>query len=486
MILKIKSGTSVDAFLLAFVKCVTTLLGLLSVRIISDNFSYLEYGTYNQAILIASSISSITIIGFTDATNYYFNRFSEEKQSQEKYLSTIVTFQLCVGLIAFVFILLAKNALSSFMDNNELNGAIQWVALTPLLTNIIAIQQIIFISIGKSRIIAVRNFVISIIKLLAVFISVYITNNIVTILVTMLLFDIFQMLYFSVSLSRYGIKVQLNYFNLKTLKSILNYSIPLGLFIVTNTLMCETDKYIVSCLSDSETFAIYSNSSRILPFAILTDAFTTVLIPIITKSIYNNQHSQLLSTYKNYLNLSFVIMWILISGAIISSPELIQLLYGTKYVVGLSIFIIYLLVTLVKFANFSFIFSCAGQTKTILNISLIALVSNAILSLVLYYIIGVVGCALATLLVSIFVSFYYLLKTRAILNTSFSQLMDFRAQIRVILYSVPIAIILYLFNTIFDEVSYILRLIFSYGTYVIMLIVINRVQLKRYLIELNK
>ena len=75
MISKIKSGTSVDAFLLAFVKCVTSLLGLLSVRIISDNFSYLEYGTYNQAILIASSISSITIMGFTDATNYFFNRF---------------------------------------------------------------------------------------------------------------------------------------------------------------------------------------------------------------------------------------------------------------------------------------------------------------------------------------------------------------------------------------------------------------------------
>jgi len=485
MTLKIKSGTSVDAILLAVVKCMTTILGLLTVRIISDNFTYSEYGTYNQAILIASSISSITILGFTDATNYYFNKFSSEKKSQEEYLSTIVIFQLCVGVIVCIFLILTQNSISDLMDNKELRGLIKWVALTPLLSNIIAIQQILFISIGKSKIIALRNFVISILKLFAVLLSVYFTKSIVTILAALLIFDIIQMFYFSAFLSRYGIQIHLKLFNLKNLRYILSYSLPLALFIVTNALMRETDKYIVSIFSNSENFAIYSNASRILPFAIIVDAFTTVLIPFITKCLHSNLLEKLVTTYKSYLNFSFVVMWIFITGAIISSSELMELLYGDKYVIGLPIFITYLLVSLVKFANFSFIFSCAGQTKIILKTSVIALLANIILSLLLYYMIGPIGCAIATLIVSIWVAFYYFYKTKTILNISPCQLIDFRTVFRIILQSLLVAVALYLLNMLLDDMYYVVRLVLTYGLYVLVLVVLNKELLKRYLVELN-
>ena len=485
MTLKIKSGTSVDAILLAVVKCMTTILGLLTVRIISDNFTYSEYGTYNQAILIASSIASITILGFTDATNYYFNKFNSDKNRQEQYLSTIVIFQLSVGLIAFVFLILTQKGISTIMDNNDLSGLIKWIALTPLLSNIIAIQQILFISIGKSKIIALRNLVISILKLFAVLVSVYFTQSIVTILAAVLIFDIIQMLYFHAVLSGYGIQIHLKLFNLKNLRYILSYSLPLALFIVTNALMRETDKYIVSIFSNSENFAIYSNASRILPFAIIVDAFTTVLIPFITKCLHSNLLEKLVTTYKSYLNFSFVIMWIFITGAIISSPELMELLYGDKYVIGLPIFITYLLVSLVKFANFSFIFSCAGQTKIILKTSVIALLANIILSLLLYYMIGSIGCAIATLIVSIWVAFYYFYKTKTILNTSPCQLIDFRTVSRIILQSLLVAVPLYLLNMLLDDMSYVVRLVLTYGLYVLVLVVLNKELLKRYLVELN-
>ena len=126
-----------------------------------------------------------------------------------------------------------------------MSGVIKWIAFTPLLSNIIAIQQILFISIGKSRIIAVRNVLISLLKLLAVLISVYLTNSIVTILALILLFDIFQALYFAISLHKYGIIISLRVFSFKTLRCILSYSIPITIFLITNVLMRDTDKYIV-------------------------------------------------------------------------------------------------------------------------------------------------------------------------------------------------------------------------------------------------
>ena len=485
MISKIKSGTSLDAILLAFVKCVTTVIGLLTIRIISDKFSYSDYGTYNQAILIASSVASITILGFTDATNYYFNKFTSQKVLQTEYLSTILIFQLFIGVLAFILLILGQGVLSELMNNQDLGYVIKWIALTPLLSNIIAIQQILFISLGKSKIIALRNLIISVIKLLAVLVSVYCTNNIVTILAAMLLFDIIQVFYFGTVLSRYGIEITIKKFKQKNLRRILSYSIPLALFIVTNTLMRETDKYIISCFSNSETFAIYSNASRILPFAIIVDSFTTVLIPFITKCLHTEQREKLIVTYKSYLNFCFIITWILITGAILCAADFMELLYGSKYTVGLPIFIVYLLVSLVKFANFSFIFGCAGHTKIVFKISLIALLFNIILSLLLFYFFGPIGCAIATLIVSIFVTFYYICKTESILSISAIYLVDWRNWLRVVVQSLFLSVLIFLINSLFEEVYYLFRLVFSYGVYVILLVVFNREYLKRMIVELN-
>lgn len=485
MTLKIKSGASVDAILLTIVKFFTIVIGLLTVRIISIHFSYSDYGTYNQAILIASSVSSITILGFTDAANYYFNKFSSQRDAQLEYISNIIIFQIILGILAFIILFWGHRLLSNLMDNNELSGVIKWIAFTPLLSNIIAIQQILFISIGKSRIIAVRNVLISLLKLLAVLISVYLTNSIVTILALILLFDIFQALYFAISLHKYGIIISLRVFSFKTLRCILSYSIPITIFLITNVLMRDTDKYIVSILSNPETFAIYSNASRILPFSIIVDSFTTVLIPFITRYLHNQKYENLIDTYRNYLNLSFVIIWILVTGALLCSSDLIELLYGNKYSIGLPIFIVYMVVSLVKFANFSLIFSCAGETKIILKISAISLSINIILSLILFYFWGPIGCAIATLIISVFTVFCYFIKTKEILKVSPLGLIEVRDMFYLILQSLFWACLVFVLQKMFDDISYLVRLMITYGIYVIALLFINRSKLKRYILALN-
>lgn len=125
-------------------------------------------------------------------------------------------------------------------------------------------------------------------------------------------------------------------------------------------------------------------------------------------------------------------------GAILCSKDLILLLYGEKYVSGLSIFIIYLFVTLIRFANMSIIFSAAGNTKIIMILSIILLIANIILSIMMIKLMGPIGCAFATLIVSIIGNGYIFIKAKDILGKSLFAVLDWKIYIKLLLYTLLI------------------------------------------------
>ena len=99
-------GSSVDALLLTIVKVVTTLIGLICIKIISVYFSLDSYGLYSQAILIVSTVTSLIILGMTDAVNFFYNNKSQNNDySRKQYLSTIFTIESAAGIIGGIAIL---------------------------------------------------------------------------------------------------------------------------------------------------------------------------------------------------------------------------------------------------------------------------------------------------------------------------------------------------------------------------------------------
>ncbi len=66
-------------------------------------------------------------------------------------------------------------------------------------------------------------------------------------------------------------------------------------------------------------------------------------------------------------------------------------LYDAKYLAGLPVFIIYLVVDMIRFANVTTILSGAGKTKILMGISVTTMVLNAILNVIGYKLFGLVG-----------------------------------------------------------------------------------------------
>lgn len=468
------NGAGTNSIMLAFVQAITTVLGLVVTKLLSVNFSLQEYGTYSQALLVTSTATSISILGLTDATNYFYNK-TKDKEKQRVYVSTIFTLQYIIGVICGVFVILLRAPISKYFKNDSLVSILPIVAFTPLFTNLIRMYQTLFVSIGKAKIFAIRNLIVSIVRLIAVFLACFVFSNIVTVLVVILFLDIIQIIYFCIFIKRYKVTITIRDSRFHLTREIFSFSIPMSIYVLTNALSRDIDKYVISAFANTETLAIYSNAAKILPFDILTTSLITVLIPIITRFINQKLYSDAKDVFKLYLRIGYVLTFIIVGGAIAVSKDLMLFLYDEKYLIGLPVFVIYLIVDMIRFANVIAILSGAGKTKILMIVSITTMVLNAIFNIIGYKLIGLTGPALVTLLLTIGMTFALLHFGAREIRTSILDLFDFKEILIIGIQILVMGIITYWLSGLLasKQISYFISLILCYGMYIVILGVLN-------------
>lgn len=472
---KIGNGVATNSVLLMSVQVITTLLGLIVTKLLSVNFSLKEYGTYSQALLITTTATNLSILGLTNATNYFYNRTQMESQ-QKSYLSTIFFIQYISGFICALIIIIFRYYISNYFCNEELPNVLLIVAFTPIMTNLIAMYQTLFVSIGEAKKIAVRNFIVSTIRLISVFIACFVTNNITTVLIAILLMDVAQLVCFSTMFKKdkYSIDIWKIDFNL--VKEILTFSIPMAIYVLFNSLSRDIDKYVVSAFSNTETLAIYTNAAKVLPFDMLTTSLITVLIPIVTRYINQQKYHDAQNVFKLYLRIGYLLTCIFVGGAIAHAKYLMLFLYDVKYLSGILIFIIYLMIDMIRFANVTTILSGAGKSNILMKISIFALISNFILNIIGYKFLGILGPAVVTLILTIVMTIILLFYGSREIKTTIFMLFDFKEIGIVGVEIIIFGILAHFFAQILEiyNVPIFLIIILSYGSYLMVLLILNR------------
>ncbi len=373
-------------------------------RILSGQLSVYDYGTYSQVILLTTTISSFTIMGMMDGVNFFFCKEPDENK-RNSYVSTIFFLQYVISAIVSVIMLSCTVPISmKFFENPDLKKLMIFVAVLPVLQNTISLLQIMFIAIGKAKLIALRNLIVSILKLCAIMLACYVFNNIAVILLCQVITDLAQVIYFIISLRKKNCRIQVFRFKKSLIKEILVYCVPMAMFTVVKTLNRESAKFVISYFTDPESVAVFSNASKLLPFDIIMTSFCTVLLPYITRYIANKEYEKTQTLYKAFLELSYITTSILAVGAICVAPQLITLLYTEKYIAydfSVPVFIIYTIVDILNVLNITLILSAAGKTKTIMYASIGSFVANIVLNISLFFAFQEVGTALATLIVTL-------------------------------------------------------------------------------------
>lgn len=439
---KILGGASADALLLMVIKLVTIVLGIVITRLLSEFLSVHDYGTYSQVLLIVSLITSVTVLGMMDGVNFFYGSIRDEKK-RECYIATMFCLQCMVSAAAGTLVMLSSGPICAYFENPDIRKLLGFAAVLPLLQNLMGMMQVLLVSVGKARILAVRNLAVSLIRLGIVLLVVSAARNAAVVLLTTVVLDGAQAGLFWLILRKNRCAISVFHADFRLTKEILHYCVPMGIFTAVNALNRDCDKYLVALMTDTQTLAVYSNASKALPFDVLMASFCTVLIPKITRGIAGGEYEKTARLYRSFLEIGYVSTGIPCCAVLAAAPQLMRLLYSEKYLGGLPVFCVYILVDLLHFTNLTLVLSAGGRTKLLMGLGIGALGLNLVLNVVLFQLLGIIGPALATLLTTLILGICILSSGAKVLKTGIGRLFDRK---RLCLFTVELAAVVAVFS----------------------------------------
>ena len=479
-------GASFDALMLAFVRIITMLISMVTFKVLAVTFSLEEYGTYASAMLVATTTVSLTVLGLTDAVNYFYVKELDSEKGKI-YVYTIFCIQCVIGVASGILLICFKNPIAAYFKNSSVAYLIPGVAFSPLLTNVSNMLQVLFVTAKKAKVIAIRNLIISVFKIVLVTVACIIFKSIFAVVLITLALDFVSVVYMLIYCKRHIFFINILSANLSLVKEILSYSIPMAAYVLTNTISKNMDKLIIGAMGTSEMVGIYSVASKELPFDILTASFLTVLIPYITRYVGKKDFRNAATAFSDYIQITYIVTWIIAGGALVCSKELMMILYDEKYLPGLSVFCLYVFVDIIKFASISLIFSAMNKAKELLCYSGVALLLNAILNIIFFKFWGILGPAIATVVVTLLLSCIITIRNAQMLRTKVFELLKVKQLMCIFIECVLMGIISYIIKmSLSDKLNTFWLFGISYGVYITPLIAINYKRMVLLLREINK
>jgi O-antigen/teichoic acid export membrane protein len=184
-------------------------------------------------------------------------------------------------------------------------------------------------------------------------------------------------------------------------KDLILFSLPLLGQGIAALILIETDIFMIGYFINAENVGLYS-IARILSINLrfIFGAFGFLFIPIITKLFAENNFDDIKRIYKILTKWCFLITVPIFIIIFIYPEQIIELLFGNKYIEGKFVLQIlsFGLMTHVFFGHNSNILVVYGKTELLMTLSLIVALINIILNASLIPIFGISGAAIATTL----------------------------------------------------------------------------------------
>lgn len=432
-------GASWDSMFLAFTKCLSMLFSILSAKILSTGLTLEGYGTYAQANLVMTTGTSIILMGLVDALNYYFNNKDKkiEESLKARIVNTVFFLELILGAILAVVIIAGQGLIADYFSNPAVKGLLWIVAVLPVFTNIQYFMQVMCVSVGRAKWMSIFNLILTVVRIVAVYISVYVLKNLVWIYVTILSMDVIHVALYNWDLRKRGVKINPFKISHKHIKSIIAYGLPMGIYAITSSFTRDLDKLIIGRLGGTEELAIYSNCSKVLPLDFFVTSFALVLIPYIYRRVSEGRREESIELFSSYLKVGYYTVWTLGTMVLVAPATIISFLYADVYVSGESVFILYIFDNMIRFASVHLILTAAGKSKNVMIYSIISLVLNFILNMAFYYMWGMIGPAIATLIVALVYMFLILRDTTKTIQARWTEVFDFKD---LILFTISLAV----------------------------------------------
>jgi len=432
---------------------------LISTMLLSRFRTLEEYGTFSQILLVSNLATSIIMMGLPNSLNYFLPRMDTKKEKND-FLSLYYSINSILSIIVGVLLCILTPLLIKFFDNPLLDSFVYFIALYPWTKIITSSVENLLVVYKRTRFLIVYRVSNSLFTILAVLVIQWLnltfSEYVAAFLGIEVVFTIVTYLIASKNAGRLYFTL-----NMKMLKKIMLFSIPLGISTACGTFRHEMDKFFIGLVTNTEQLALYTNAAKELPLTMISASFTAILIPHITKLQKDNNNDAAIELWQSAIILSLLINSIFAIGLFVFSKEAVTFLYSEKYIESAPVFAIYSLSYILRCTYFGMILNTRGKTKTILNGSFISLITNAIFNIILYYTIGFIGPAIATLLSTIVGIMYLLFNTSKELDIPFSKIFPWKKSGNIIGINIVIGLLFIIIKTMINLNSMNTRIIFA-------------------------
>lgn len=415
-----RSSIGADAVRLTLSKVITLGISLATSMLLSRFRTLEEYGTYSQMLLTINLVTSLLMLGLPNSINYFIGR-ADTNEEKKSFLSVYYSLSTLLSAIIGVVLVLAVPIIEKYFHNDLISTFWYFLALFPWTSIVNSSLENVLVAYQKTRFLMVYRLIHSATTLGILILVQFLGYGFTPFLV----FYTLSCCIFAVSV--YVISFKINNglfisFDRAIIKSLLIFSIPIGLSSVVGTLNTEIDKLLIGYLLNTEQLAIYTNAAKELPLSIVATSITAVLLPRLSSMIKKGKSEEAVRLWRYASELAFIIIALIVFGIFTYAEDVVTILYSEKYLPGVNVFRVYTLNLLLRITYFGIILNASGNTKKILLCSILSLGLNIVLNPLFYWLFGMIGPAIATFIAILAIQLIQLKMTTKIVGTSFGEI----------------------------------------------------------------
>lgn len=399
---------------------------LFSNILVTRTYSKALLGTYQQAILLYSSIAILVSLGMPKAVLYFLYPGSNKKK-------TLWHIVICLsGALVFanVILYLSWNWICSLFSNPDLQSFYFLILGNLFFRAFNELFAAVAVSVEKKSYIWHIEITTG---LLLLVLSLWICYN--SMPVSYLLFGNLFLEAIKTSalahLLRYS-QGEWTGFDRELFGKILKYSFPLLLSIFTLLLARKIDSILISCFLTPEVYAVYSRGALEIPLArILIFNIALLMMPEVVQLYSQKKYEAISAILHREIQRNACLLIPLFFSFVLVHKDMMVLFYTEKYIESVPVFLVYLFYIPLQLYAFDTVLQAMNQNIKIFYISFIAIILQLIISIILLHFWGILGPALGALLACFLSNIFYLYFINKFLGISIKKWLPWKFLVKI-------------------------------------------------------
>jgi len=398
-----------------------------------------DFGTYKQALLIFSMLAPAFTLGVPSSLLYFIPGFDEKEKGQ--FISqTILVLQL-LGLLFCLTMLASSGLIAGYFNNNFLGQILIVYSVFALFSLPCSAFTYVLISLERFRLSALIAVIFALTSAFSFIIPIVLGYPLKIVFVVM---DAVVFLQFAYAL--FFIKGLVGGFSLTinrdVIKKQIDYAVPLGLAGMIGSLAWNTDRFMVSLFFNPSTYAIYVIGAVEVPLVqVINTAVNNVLVPEFSVLYKGGNRDRILEIWHESIRKTSLIILPTFIFLMLFSEPLVTFFYTAKYLSSVPIFRIYLFMLPLRVTTYSLILQASGYTRDIMKGTIVYIAVNIILNYILIKLMGLPGPAVATIISTILLSVYFLIKVKILIKASWIEIFPWKKTAFISIVSIAVGLI---------------------------------------------